>query len=93
MTRGQQLAVTVTCLLAALTYAGAVTTWAMGLFVLPGVAGAALLATLLAARRMPEMAIGVVGGLVLGWAELANVWTGTAKGRPPARQPSQPGAQ
>jgi hypothetical protein len=84
VTRGQQLAVAVTCLLAAVTYAGAVTTWAMGLFVLPGVAGAALLATLLAARRMFQMAIGVVGGLVLGWAELANIWTGTANG-PAAR--------
>jgi hypothetical protein len=84
VTRGQQLAVTVTCLVAAVTYAGAVTTWAMGLFVLPGVAGAALLATLLAARRMSGMAIGVVGALVLGWAELANIWTGTANG-PAAR--------
>ena len=44
MTRAQQLAVAVTCLIAAVTYAGAVTTWAMVLFVLPGVAGAALLA-------------------------------------------------
>ena len=84
MTRGQQLAVAVTCLVAAVTYAGAVTTWAMGLFVLPGVAGAALLATLLTARRMSGMAIGVVGALVLGWAELANIWTGTANG-PAAR--------
>ena len=84
MTRAQQLAVTVTCLVAAVTYAGAVTTWAMGLFVLPGVAGAALLASLLAARRMSGMAIGVVGALVLGWAELANIWTGTANG-PAAR--------
>ena len=56
----------------------------MGLFVLPGVAGAALLASLLAARRMSGMAIGVVGALVLGWAELANIWTGTANG-PAAR--------
>jgi peptidoglycan hydrolase-like protein with peptidoglycan-binding domain len=84
VTRGQQLAVTVTCLAAALTYAGAVTTWAMSVFVLPGVAGAALLATPLAARGMSGMAIGVVGALVLGWAELANVWTGTANG-PAAR--------
>jgi hypothetical protein len=84
VTRGQQLAVTVTCLVAAVTYAGAVTTWAMTLFVLPGVAAAALLATLLAARRMSGMAIGVVGALVLGWAELANIWTGTANG-PAAR--------
>src|SRR5262249_42032448 len=74
----------VTCLVAAVTYAGAVTTWAMGVFVLPGVAVAALLASLLAARRMPLMAIVVVGALVLGWAELANVWTGTANG-PAAR--------
>ena len=84
MTRGQQLAVAITCLVASVTYAGAVTTWAMGLFVLPGVAVAALLASLLAARRMSGMAIGVVGALVLGWAELANIWTGTANG-PAAR--------
>ena len=84
MTRGQQLAVAGTCLVAAVTYAGAVTTWAMSLFVLPGVAVAALLATLLAARRMSGMAIGVVGALVLGWAELANIWTGAANG-PAAR--------
>jgi hypothetical protein len=80
MTRVQQLAVAVTCLVAAVTYAGAVTTWAMGLFVLPGVAGAALLASPLAARRMSGMAIGIVGALVLGWAELVNIWTGTANG-------------
>ena len=68
MSRRQQIAVAVTCLLAAGTYAGAVTTWAMGLFVLPGVAGAALLTTLLSGRRMSGMAIRVVGALVLGWA-------------------------
>jgi hypothetical protein len=84
MTRAQQLAVTVTCLVAAVTYAGAVTTWAMGLFVLPGVAGAALLALPLAGRHMSVMAIVVLGALVLGWAELANIWTGTANG-PAAR--------
>jgi hypothetical protein len=84
MTRALQVGVTVTCLVAAVTYAGAVTTWAVALFVLPGVAGAALLASLLAARRMSGMAIGVVGALVLGWAELANIWTGTANG-PAAR--------
>src|SRR4051812_46435552 len=56
----------------------------MSLFVLPGVAGAALLASLLAVRRMPGMGIGVGAALVLGWAELANVWTGTANG-PAAR--------
>ena len=84
MTRGQQLAVIGTCVVGALTYAGVVTTWAMGLFVLPGVAGAAFIASLLAARRMSGMAIGVVGALVLGWAELANIWTGTANG-PAAR--------
>jgi hypothetical protein len=84
VTRGQQLAVAITCLVAAVTYAGAVTTWAMGLFVLPGVAGAALLASLLVARRMPGMALAVVGALALGWAELANIWTGTANG-PAAR--------
>ena len=84
MTRAQQLAVTVTCLVAALTYAGAVTTWALSLFVLPGVAGAALLATPLVARGFPGTAIVVVGLLVLGWAELANIWTGLTNG-PAAR--------
>jgi hypothetical protein len=84
VTRAQQLAVSVTCLVAAVTYFGAVTTWAMGLFVLPGVAVAALLASLLAARRLSGLAIGVVGALILGWAELTNIWTGTANG-PAAR--------
>ena len=84
MTRGQQLAVIGTCVVGALTYAGVVTTWAMGLFVLPGVVGAAFVASLLAAHRMSGMAIGVVGALVLVWAELANIGTGTANG-PAAR--------
>ena len=84
MTRGQQLAVIGTCVIGSLAYAGVVTTLAMGLFVLPGVAGAACIASVLAARRMSGMAIGVVGALVVGWAELANLWTGTANG-PAAR--------
>lgn len=84
MTRTQQLAVTITCLVAALTYAGAVTTWALEMFVLPGVAGAALLAWPLVARGFPGTTIVVVGLLVLGWAELANIWTGLLNG-PAAR--------
>jgi hypothetical protein len=80
MTRGQQLAVAGTCLLAAVTYAGAVTTWTLAAFVLPGVAAAALLASPLAARRMSGMAIGIGLALVLGWAELANIWTGGDNG-------------
>ena len=84
MTRPQQLAVTVTCLVAAVTYAGAVSTWALAVFVLPGVAGAALLASPLAARGFPGTAIVLVGLLVLGWAELANIWTGLLNG-PAAR--------
>ncbi len=80
MTRGQQAAVAGTCLVAAVAYSGAVTIWAVCLFVLPGVAVAALLASPLAARRMSGMAIGVVGALLLGWAELTNIWTGTANG-------------
>lgn len=84
MTRTQQLAVTITCLVAALTYAGAVTTWALALFVLPGVAGAALLAWPFVARGFPGTTIVVVGLLVLGWAELANIWTGLLNG-PAAR--------
>ncbi len=84
MSRGQQLAVAVTCLVAAVTYAGAVTTWALALFVLPGVVGAALLASPLVARGFPGTAIVIVGLLVLGWAELANIWTGLLNG-PAAR--------
>jgi hypothetical protein len=84
VTRAQQVAVTVTCLVAAVSYAGAVTTWAMCLFVLPGVAGAALLAWPLASRHMSGMAICVVGALVLGWAEIANIATGNGNG-PAAR--------
>jgi hypothetical protein len=84
VTRTQQLAVTITCLVAALTYAGAVTTWALALFVLPGVAGAALLAWPFVARGFPGTTTLVVGLLVLGWAELANIWTGLLNG-PAAR--------
>jgi hypothetical protein len=84
VTRGQQLAVAATCLVAGVTYAGAVTSWALLLFVLPGVLGAALLATPLVARGFPGTAIVIVGLLVLGWAELANIWTGLLNG-PAAR--------
>jgi hypothetical protein len=84
MTRAQNLAVVVTCFVAAMTYAGAVTMDGMGLFVLPGVAGAALVGSFLAARRMPAMALIVGGLLVLGWAELVNFWSGTGAG-PAAR--------
>lgn len=84
MTRPQWLAVVVTCLVAAMTYAGAVTMDGMGLFVLPGVVGAALVGSFLAARRMSGVALILGGALVLGWAELVNVWSGVGAG-PAAR--------
>lgn len=82
--RGQQLAVMTTCLVAALSYAGAVTTWALCWFVLPGAAGAVLVGSVLVARRMAPAALIVGGLLVLGWSELANVLTGSTNG-PAAR--------
>lgn len=84
MTRAQSLAVIATCLVAAMTYAGAVTMDGMGLFVLPGVVGAALLGSFLAGRRMFGTALILGGALVLGWSELVNIWSGTAAG-PAAR--------
>lgn len=84
MTRAQNLAVIVTCLVAAMTYAGAVTMDGMGLYVLPGVAGAALFGSFLAARRMFGTALILGGALVLGWSELVNIWSGSAAG-PAAR--------
>lgn len=84
MTRLQNLAVVATCVVAAMTYAGAVTMDGMGLFLLPGVVGVALLGSFLAARRMPGTALILGGALVLGWSELVNVWSGTGAG-PAAR--------
>lgn len=82
--RGQQLAVTLTCLVAATTYAGAVTVSGLALFVLPAVLGAAVIAWSPAARRMPAATLIVGGLLVLGWSELVNLWSGTSYG-PAAR--------
>lgn len=84
MIRGRQLALTVTCLVAAVSFAGSVTTWALAWFVLPGVLGAAVFALALVAHRMPAAALIVGGVLVLGWAELTNVATGQTNG-PAAR--------
>jgi hypothetical protein len=67
-----------------MTYAGAVTMDGMGLFVLPGVVGAALVGSFLAARRMSGTALVVGGVLVVGWAEVVNVWSGLGAG-PAAR--------
>jgi len=82
--RGQHVAVGATCLVAAVSYAGTVTTWALGWFVLPGAVGAALVGALLGARRLSTAALIVGGLLVLGWSELANVVTGLTNG-PAAR--------
>ena len=56
-TRPQQLAVVATCLLAAMTYAGAVTTFALAVFVLPAVAMAAAVGSFFAERHMFGTAI------------------------------------
>jgi len=82
--RGQQAAVTATCLVAAVTYAGAVTTRALIWFVLPGVVIAALVAWRLVARPAPWIALIVSAPLILGWSELVNIWSGTSNG-PAAR--------
>lgn len=84
MGRAQPLAVTVTCLVASVSYAGSVTPWALGVFVLPGVVIAALIAWPLAAHRMSGAALILGGLLVLGWSELVNIWSGDTNG-PAAR--------
>ncbi len=84
MTRVQNLAAIVTCVLAALANAGAVTALGLGAFVLPGVVGAALFGSLLAARRKSAAALIVGAVLILGWSELVNVWSGSDNG-PAAR--------
>jgi len=80
----QQLAVVGTCLLAAMTNAGAVTAFALAVFLLPGVAMAAVFGSFLAARRMFGTALIFGGLLALGWSELVNIWSGNANG-PAAR--------
>ncbi len=84
ITRAQNVAVVMTCLLAALTNAGAVTPFALVVFVLPAVMVAAVLGSFLAARRASAIALILGGLLALGWSELVNVWSGTANG-PAAR--------
>ena len=83
-TRPQQLAVVATCLLAAMTNAGAVTTFALAVFVLPAVAMAAAVGLFFAERHMFGTAIILGGLLALGWSELVNIVSGTADG-PAAR--------
>jgi hypothetical protein len=80
----QQLAVVGTCLLAAMTNAGSVTSFALALFVLPGVLMAAVLGSFLASRRLSATALILGSVLALGWAELVNIWSGTGDG-PAAR--------
>jgi hypothetical protein len=84
MTRAQNLAVIVTCLLAAMAYAGAVTVRGLVTFVLPGVVAAAFFGSFLAARRKSGAALILGGVLILGWSELVNIWSGSANG-PAAR--------
>src|SRR4051794_16243730 len=84
MTRMQQIAVVATCLLATMTNAGAVTAFALTVFLLPGVVMAAAVGSLLAARRMFGKALVLGGLLALGWSELVNIWSGATDG-PAAR--------
>ncbi len=83
-TRPQQFAVVATCLLAAMSNAGAVTGFALAVFVLPGVVIGAAVGSFFAERHMFGAAIILGGLLALGWSELVNVWSGTADG-PAAR--------
>lgn len=78
--RVQQFAVVLTCLVAALSYAGSVKTFALAAYVLPGVLGVALFASLLVAYRLSGAALIAGGLLVLGWSELVNIWSGTGEG-------------
>ena len=80
MTRAQNLAVIVTCLLAAMTNAGAVTVFGFVAFVLPGVVAAAVFGSFLAARRKSGAALILGGVLILGWSELVNISGGSADG-------------
>ncbi len=83
-TRTQHFAVVGTCLLAAMTNAGSVTTFALAVFVLPGAVMAAVLGSFLAARRLSGTAL-ILGGIVaLAWSEFVNIWSGTGDG-PAAR--------
>jgi hypothetical protein len=83
ISRLQSLGVVVTCVIAALTYAGAVTTVGMA-FVLAGVVGAALFGSVLASRGLFGAALVLGGGLVLAWSEIVNIWSGIGDG-PAAR--------
>lgn len=80
MTRRQKAGVLATCLVAAMSYAGAVTVAGLVLFVLPGVVLAAVGGLCVAPRRMASGSIVIGGLLALGWAELVNLWSGTAYG-------------
>ncbi len=84
MGRLQQALLALTCLVAATSYAGSVTAFALVAYVLPGVAGAVLLAAALSARRLGGTALIVGSPLVLGWGELVNIWSGSGDG-PAAR--------
>jgi hypothetical protein len=83
ITRFQSLALLVTCVVAAMTYSGAVTMTGLA-FVLAGVLGAAAVGSLLAARKLFGTALIFGGALVLAWSEVVNVWSGTGDG-PAAR--------
>ena len=83
ISRLQGLGVVLTCVVAAMAYAGAVTMVGMA-FVLVGVVGVAAFGSLLAARRLFGTALILGGALVLAWSEIVNVWSGIADG-PAAR--------
>src|SRR4051794_33939464 len=82
-TTGPVIAVTVSCLVAGLTYSGAVTTLALIAFVLPGVLLAAASTT--RASRLSAWGGLLAGGAVaLAWGEVVNLVSGDGNG-PAAR--------
>ncbi len=83
ITRLQRLGVVVTCVVAAMSFAGAVTTVGLA-FVLAGVLATAVVGSLLAARNLFGTALVLGGALVVAWSEVVNVWSGIADG-PAAR--------
>jgi hypothetical protein len=84
MSRKALAAVTLTCLVAAVSYAGAVSTTALLAGVLPSVLLAAAVGAWVRARRTQWAALIVGAVVVLGASELVNVWSGESNG-PAAR--------
>src|SRR3954452_8578690 len=84
MTTRTSIAVSVTCLVAALSYAGAVTQNALLTGVLTGVFGCAVLVAAQVKKRRPGMAVLTGVAVAFGWAVVVNMLTGDSNG-PAAR--------